>query len=58
MIIYFLISKNKIFNFCYETCKTCDRAGNPENHNCLTCDIEHRFRPDKEDCLKDNSYKY
>ena len=37
----------KTFNLCYETSKECNRVGNPEFHNCLTCDNDHMFRPDK-----------
>ena len=31
---------------CYETCLTCNEGGNPKNHKCLSCDVDHMFRPD------------
>ena len=51
----------KVFNLCYETCKTCKKAGNPEFHNCLTCDIDHMFRPDNSpngNCVTECKYYY
>ena len=30
--------KDKAFKPCYETCKQCEKDGNPENHNCKSCD--------------------
>jgi len=31
---------------CYETCLTCNEGGDPRIHNCLSCDVDHMFRPD------------
>ena len=31
---------------CYETCLTCNEGGNPKDHKCLSCDVDHMFRPD------------
>ena len=28
---------------CYERCKTCDEAGNSENHNCKECDTSKQY---------------
>ena len=30
---------------CYETCETCNKGGNSEINNCLTCDANHRKEP-------------
>ena len=53
--------KLKIFNLCYETCKTCKNVGDPENHNCETCDVEHQFVPAKNspnNCFTQCKYYY
>ena len=45
----------------YETYKTSNKAGNPEFHNCLTCDNDHMFRPDKspkDNCITECKYYY
>jgi hypothetical protein len=34
---------NNLYKKCYETCKTCNKKGNSEKHNCLTCDINFPF---------------
>ena len=34
---YYLDLDNKIFKKCYNTCATCDKAGNGTNHNCQEC---------------------
>ena len=57
----FFDEETKVFNLCYETCKTCNKAGDPSNHNCLTCDADHRFRPDKSslnNCVTECKYYY
>ena len=48
------------FNLCYETCKTCTSAGDPINHNCITCDEEHLFIPGKTEhnCITECKYYY
>ena len=51
----------KVYNLCYETCKTCSTSGNPVNHNCLTCDEDHLFIPDKNpknNCITQCKYYY
>ena len=57
----FFNPQSKRINLCYETCKTCLQAGNPEFHNCITCDTEHMFRPDnnpKGNCITNCKYFY
>ena len=49
------------FKPCYETCLTCNIGGDKINHNCLSCDIDHRFRPDvspPNNCVSNCSYYY
>ena len=51
----------KIFNICYETCKTCYDTGNPSSHKCLICDVEHHFVPGinpKDNCVTECKYYY
>ena len=58
---FFFDPISKVFNLCYETCKTCYKAGNPENHYCLECDTDHMFRPDessKDNCITECKYYY
>ena len=47
---------------CYESCRECDRGGNPENHNCLKCDVDLVERPgtttNLKNCVVDCSYNY
>jgi len=52
---------NNLYKKCYETCKTCNKKGNSENHNCLTCDINFPFIIEKSDninCYANCSYYY
>ena len=52
---------NNLYKKCYETCKTCNKQGNSENHNCLTCNINFPFIMKKNDninCYKNCSYYY
>ena len=58
---FFFNPKTKSFNLCYETCKTCEISGNPENHNCKTCDTDHLFIPAKyplTNCVTECKYYY
>ena len=50
----------KEYNLCYETCKTCSGAGDPINHNCITCDEDHLFIPGKTEhnCITECKYYY
>ena len=34
---YYFDSHSNTYKKCYETCKSCDRAGNVENNNCTEC---------------------
>ena len=40
---YYLDNNNLIFKPCYISCKTCDKDGTKEYHNCITCDKNYRF---------------
>ena len=37
----------KKYKPCYETCETCNKGGNGEINNCLTCDANHWKEPNK-----------
>ena len=57
---YFDDSDSK-YKACYETCETCSIGGNGNEHNCLTCDFNHRKRIDKNgiiNCITNCSYFY
>ena len=59
--IYFN-KKEEAFKPCYETCRECDREGNPETHNCLKCDVDLFERPGTysvlKNCVFNCSYKW
>ena len=38
-------SKENAFKPCYETCKECEKGGDSENHNCLSCDTNLMPKP-------------
>ena len=59
-INFYFDDKNKKFKPCYETCLTCNRGGNSEIHNCLSCDANLREEPDKNstNCITECSYYY
>ena len=38
---YYLDERKKLFRKCYETCQTCEREGDQNNHNCLTCNSDY-----------------
>ena len=40
-------SEDNYYKPCYETCRTCNKAGSKMNHNCLSCDINYIFRLDE-----------
>ena len=57
----FFNEKLKIFNICYETCKTCYDTGDPSSHKCLTCDVDHHFVPGvnhPDNCITECKYYY
>ena len=37
---------NKEFNPCYEKCATCDKGGDANENNCITCDSNYILKPD------------
>ena len=58
---FFFNPNTKIFNLCYETCKTCEISGDPANHNCLTCDADHIQIPNNyplNNCITECKYYY
>ena len=40
---YYLDNDDLIFKSCYKSCKTCDKNGTIEKHNCITCDTNYEF---------------
>ena len=51
---YYFDEINQEFKLCYETCDTCNEEGDEKFHNCLTCSVNHMFRPDnkpKNNCI-------
>ena len=40
---YYLDNIDLLFKPCYESCKTCNKNGTKENHNCITCDDNNEF---------------
>ena len=59
--IYFN-EEEEAFKPCYESCKECDREGNAENHNCLSCDVDLIERPGTisklKNCVTNCTYSY
>ena len=59
--LYFNESE-EAFMPCYESCRECERGGNPNNHNCLKCDVDLIERPgmnsDLKNCVVNCTYKY
>ena len=40
---YYLDVTNSIFKKCYKTCETCDKKGDDNNHNCLSCKSDFKY---------------
>ena len=40
---YYLDNNDLYFKSCYNSCKTCDKNGTEENHNCIICDENYEF---------------
>ena len=60
-INFYLDSSDNIYKPCYETCLTCSEGGNGENHNCLTCEVNFRKKPDNpntKNCVTECYYSY
>ena len=57
-INFYFDNENKTYKPCYETCLTCNKGGNGERHNCLSCDVNLRQEPDKNptNCITECSY--
>ena len=58
----FFNEKEKAFKPCYETCKECDEEGDPENHNCISCDTNLVQKPGSTEetfnCVTNCDYSY
>ena len=57
---YFDSTDNK-YKLCYETCRTCEQGGTPEENNCLTCDNNHIQKPgypNSTNCVTECFYSY
>ena len=57
----FFDNSNKIFKQCYQTCKTCNQAGDENTNNCLECDSNYIKQPDILDttnCVMKCKYMY
>ena len=59
--IYFN-KEEEAFKSCYESCKLCDREGNSEIHNCLSCEVDLIERPNStsvhKNCVTNCTYSY
>ena len=40
---YYFDVSDYTFKPCFKSCKTCDKKGEEENHNCLTCNEEYKY---------------
>ena len=60
-INFYFDDSNKKYKPCYETCHTCEKGGNGDMHNCLTCDINHKKEPGDnktQNCITECAYYY
>ena len=50
----------KLYEFCYETCGTCDKGGNFTENNCLTCAANYKKYPNNntDNCVEDCKFLY
>ena len=51
---YYLDNNDLLFKPCYISCKTCDKKGTIEKHNCLSCDVN--YFPKYEEIVKNGTY--
>ena len=61
LINFFFNPIEERYEPCYETCRTCNFAGNATINNCTTCDFDGTFRPYPEgttNCVKECRYRY
>ena len=47
----YYLENNSTFKKCYDSCKSCDKKGDKNNHNCLSCNTEYNFE------IKYDNYK-
>ena len=59
-INFYFDNQTKKYKACYETCLTCNKGGNFDEHNCLSCDVNLRKEPDKDstNCITECAYYY
>ena len=59
-INFFFNKEKEEYEPCYETCRTCNSRGNATINNCITCDFDGIFRPEKNstNCVKECKYRY
>ena len=53
--------KERAFKPCYETCKVCEKEGDPKNHNCKACEnnlIPRTNDSDSFNCVTNCSFSY
>ena len=54
--------KKRAFKPCYESCKKCEKEGDTENHNCLSCDYNLIQKPGSEgstyNCVTECVYSF
>ena len=59
---YFFNSIEQVFMPCYEFCKTCNKEGNVENNNCLSCESNYIKHPlstgELFNCVQECKYSY
>ena len=53
----YLVSFDKAFKPCFNTCKTCLEEGNETNNNCLECKDNFRFLNDSQNDANNNCYE-
>ena len=44
---YYFDNDNLLFKPCYSSCKTCDKSGDNNNHNCIQCKDDYIYEIDK-----------
>ena len=60
-INFYLDENDNKYKPCYETCETCNKSGDSEINNCLTCDANHRKEPNNPEstnCITQCAFLY
>ena len=58
---FYFDSDDKMYKLCFETCQTCEKGGDGEENNCLTCDVNHIKKPGYENttnCVTECFYSF